>query len=319
MIERGIADDLGYRAALGMGLLGLAVILLGLFRSLIPASWEDLSATFAPWGVTYCLLGFLYLAVGLGLASDNKIVVMTRRDLASLFYSPAIYLIMVGLTLVGWVFYGNFVLIAIDRPLEEPILLRYFLGFGPVVGVLFLVPVQTMRLLTEERRSGSLEMMLTLPVSEAAVVVSKFLAAFILHMIMWLPWCLYLAALRVGGGTSFDFRPLYSFAIVVAFTGAAFVSMGLFFSSLTKDDLVSAVLTFAGMIGFVGIVFFRGMFERASPNSPLVPVLRHTDFIELWFQSLNGVLVPKYLLFYLSLTILNLFLTTKVLQARRWV
>ena len=90
----------------------------------------------------------------------------------------------------------------------------------------FLVPALTMRLLSEEKRTGTLEVLLTAPVNEAAVVLSKFLACWLFFMLCWVPTGLYLIALRVEGGQPFDYRPLLSFYLAVGASGAAFIAIG---------------------------------------------------------------------------------------------
>jgi ABC-type transport system involved in multi-copper enzyme maturation permease subunit len=204
----------------------------------------------------------------------------------------------------------------------EPIVGRYF-GVMPIICLIFIVPVITMRLLSEERRTGTLEVLLTAPVREVTVVLSKFIAAWVFFMLTWVPWTLYLVALRVEGGQPFDYRPLFSFFIVLAVLGAGFVSMGLFFSSLTKSQIAAAVLTFAGMLLATLVSWLRAIIVmrqsvEAPEQQPWAVVLRHLAYLETWEQSLSGSLVPKYLLFYLSAAILGLFLTVKVLEARKW-
>ena len=155
-----------------------------------------------------------------------------------------------------------------SRP--EPIVARYIISWFPVISVLMLVPVLTMRLFSEEHRTGTLEMMLTAPVEEAVVVLSKFLAALVLFLAVWVPWGLYLVALRVEGGTAFDYRPVVGFAVALLFSGAAFVSMGLFFSSLTKNQLAAAVFTFVFMFALFLISVWRS--SDTAPGSGLLSV-----------------------------------------------
>jgi hypothetical protein len=91
--------------------------------------------------------------------------------------------------------------------------------------------------------------------------------------------------------------------------------MGLFFSSLTRNQVASAVLTFLMMILYLGVFLFHRELPKASSWRP---VLRHIDYIELWYWSQQGILIPKHLLFHVSAAIVWLFATVKVLEARRW-
>jgi ABC-type Na+ efflux pump permease subunit len=201
------------------------------------------------------------------------------------------------------------------RAALEPIVIGYIISWFPVICVLILVPVLTMRLLSEEQRTGTLEMMLTAPVEETVVVVSKFLAALIFFVLVWVPWGLFLVALRVEGGSEFDFLPLLGFLVALIFTGSAFVSMGVFFSSLTKNQLAAAVLTFAGMF-LLTFVFFS---KQDLPETDAKRViLNHISYVDLWINVLNGKLASRDLVIYLAATILWLFLSVKVLESRKW-
>jgi hypothetical protein len=134
-------------------------------------------------------------------------------------------------------------------------------------------------------------------------------------MVIWIPWGLFLVALRVEGGEAFDYRPLISFFIALLFSGAGFLSMGLFFSSLTRNQIASAVLTLMGMLILIGVYFV----EFSVPqSSPWFNVLTYTSYIDLWLNSLKGKLPARSLLFHLSATIFWLFLTVKVLESRKW-
>src|SRR5262249_53320611 len=144
-----------------------------------------------------------------------------------------------------------------DGSVEEPIVQYYFFALIPVLAVILQVPAITMRLLSEERRTGALEVLLTAPVSEAPVVVGKFLATWIFFMVCWVPAGLFLIALRIETGQEFDYRPLLSFYAALAACGAAFVAIGLFFSALSSNQIVAAVLTFAVMLGLMMCFFIK--------------------------------------------------------------
>ena len=327
---RGTSDDLGYRAGLGMGLLGLIAFLVAAGRSALPPlfyTWNWLNTPpdpyFKPVGFTLMLLGLAYVAASAGLCSDNRIAVLTRRELVGFFYSPIAYIVLFGLTVVAGFFFADFLATIMERspretPPIEPIVRRYMFGLIPVICMVFIVPVLTMRLLSEEQRTGTLEVLLTAPVNETSVVLSKFLASLVFLLIVWAPWALFLVALRVEGGTPFDYRPLYSCFIALACMGAGFMGMGLFFSSLVRNQIASAILTFAGMLVLLGVFAVKMSLEGRGSSSPWVGVLGHMSFVDLWWESLDGLLNPRPLLFFLSMAVFWLFLTVKVLEIRRW-
>ncbi|HXG10438.1 MAG TPA: ABC transporter permease [Gemmataceae bacterium] len=315
----GISSDLGYLAGLAVGAAGLVVFLVALVRSLLAGPTESY---FVPNGLVLMSLGVVYMALSAGLCLDNRLVVMTRRELATFFYSPIAYFVLLGLTVVGWYFYWDFVM-ELSSPrarLVEPVIKEYLWGVMPIICVIFIVPVLTMRLLSEEQRIGTLEVLLTAPIDEVSVVLSKFLAVWLFYLLLWLPWGLFLIALRVGNGEPFEYRPLLTFYIMQACLGANFLAMGLFFSSLTRNQIIAAVLTFAGMVGWVAVNFMKWRLEQGSgPTSETwVTILTHVSFVDLWWRTLDGVLLPNYLLFHVSAAVFWLFLTVKVLESRKW-
>jgi ABC-type transport system involved in multi-copper enzyme maturation permease subunit len=317
---RGTSDDRAYLAGLGVGAAGAVVFLVALVRSLV-ASFSQTDPYLIPSGLLLMGLGLLYVFVSAGLCSDNRVIVLTRRELTAFFYSPIAYIVMFCLTLVaGLLFYIFLNLIVqqsqpMETPLVEPVIRFYIIDWFPIICVTLVVPALTMRLLSEERRSGTLEVLMTAPLGESAVVLSKFLAALILYMVVWLPWGLYLVALRIQGGQSFDYYPLLSFFFALLATGAGFLSMGLFFSSLTRNQIIAFFLTVVGMLALL-MVFFLKRF--LTPDSASYTILSSISYVDLWINSLEGTLSPRYLMFHVSAAIFWLFVTVKVMEARRW-
>jgi ABC-type transport system involved in multi-copper enzyme maturation permease subunit len=329
---RGTGDELAYRVGLGMGLLGAAAFLVAFVRSVIvpimvARGWVEPTEPYAlPFGLVLMGLGLLYGAVTAGLCSDSTFVVLTRRELASLFFSPIAYTVLLGFAAVGAGLFANFVLNYLwsveplrgqgsSIPQDEPIVMGYFISIFQVVCAIFVVPVLTMRTLSEEQRSGTLEMLLTAPINETVVVLSKFLAVFVLYMIVWLPWGLYLVALRAEGAKEFDYLPVIAFFIALAASGAGFLGMGVFFSSLTRNQLAAAILTFVGMVFFTLSYFVRFIFPLSET---LTTVCQHISYIDLWINAVQGKLTSRDLLFHISAAVFWLFLTVKVLESRKW-
>jgi hypothetical protein len=321
---RGIGDDLAYRAGLGIGALGLLVFLVALGRSVLPPLFHQFgwlankpAVYHVPYGVLLMMLGLAYGAVSLGICSDRPLVVLTRRELGAYFYSPVAYLVMALCIALAWVNYWWFLtdLVESGGPIPEPVVGRYFITYLPAVGMVLAVPFLTMRLLSEEHRTGTLEVLLTGPVTDTTVVLSKFLAALFMYLLLWVPFGLFLVALYVVTGTAFDYRPLLGFFVVTVVTGAGFVSLGLFFSSLTRNQIVSGVLTFGALFVLFLVFFLKNLPDRGGIWRN---VLQHLSYIDSWIVAINGKMQPSSLLFFLSMTIFFLFLTVKVLESRKW-
>jgi len=224
--------------------------------------------------------------------------------------------VLVGLAFVFWINYSQFIsdlVASAGRPRTEPIVSGYIVSIVPVFALMFAVPVITMRLVAEERRTGTLEVLLTAPVGETSVIVSKFLAALVYFFALVVPLGLFLVPVYTESREGFDYLPLLSFYVALLASGAAFVSMGVFFSSLTRNQIIAAALTFAGMVAYLSLVFIS-----PKTSGPLKSVIDQFSFIDVWFSSLNGRLYLHNVLTYLSVTAFWLFLSVKVLEARKW-
>jgi ABC-2 type transport system permease protein len=273
-----------------------------------------------PSGLILLLAGLIYMGISMAICSDRPLIVLVRRELASFFYSPMAYLVLLAMLLVSWINFFVFiqnVLYSRINPqalIFEPIVYHYVLGFFALIAQLAVVPVLTMRLMSEEKRSGTLEMLLTAPVNEGTVVLSKFLAAWIFYLLTWVPTWLFLVGLRGMGADEFDYRPLFSFFFALSGSGAGFIAMGLFFSTITRNQIIAAVFSFLGMSLLLLTALLNRMVEGVWGD-----VFYYASFYDLWRSALEGgVLAPRYLVFHLSVAVFFLFLSVKVLEARKW-
>ena len=301
-------------AAAVLGLAVAAVFVVGSFATPIHSAPTPY---LVPFGLILGGIGLAFLAVSVALVSDSTFVVLTRRELAAYFFSPIAYIVLLGMALASAIGYLLFIGVMQERgTLLEPILQDYYAGslIGPLM-IPFLVPALTMRLLSEERRTGTLEVLLTAPVSEAVVVLSKFLACWLFFMLCWVPLGVYLIGLRVEGGQAFDYRPLLSFYLAVGASGAAFIAIGMVFSALTRNQIVAAVLTFVVML-ILMVMQWTEVFPVLGPA--IKTALKRLAYWDLWVAALRGQLPVRDVLIQLSIAVFGLFLTVKILEARKW-
>jgi ABC-2 type transport system permease protein len=310
----GSESEIGHRAAVALGVIGLAMILVALIRSGTQTYYM------VPAGFLLMCLGAVYALLGWGFVTDIQLMVLFRRELTAYFYSPIAYVVVAGMAVVAWGsmfwFVNRLGLTALDsmgQPIPEPIVQFYFVDIFLVLTLVFFVPAVTMRLLSEEQRTGTMEVLLTAPVGEFSLVFSKFLAAWCFFMICWLPWAFFPVIFRVIGEESFDFRPLLSFFLGMGFMSAGFVSMGLFCSSLSRNQIIAALLCFAGM-GLLTLPYFL----QGRRETDWDQFLKYSAYLDHLIQFGRGKVYLKHLIFHASMTGFWLFLTVKVVESRKW-
>jgi ABC-2 type transport system permease protein len=288
---------------------------------LLKSGGHAATSYFIPYGVLLMGVGFVYFAASYLLCSERPWVVMLRRELSSFFYSPIAYIALfgAGVFAAASFFWFLFMLAADPDLLFEPIVRSLIMYNIPAfLYTICVVPALTMRLLSEEKRSGTLEVLLTSPVDDVAVVMSNFLAALLVFLVVWAPFAVYVLALHIAAGKDFDYRPLLSFLVALTITGASFVSMGLFFSSVTRNQIISFVLTLGGMLFFTCFLFFEGAARQFDKSGVWAALLHHMNYYDVWNAGMEGKIQPQFLIFPVSLTVLWLFLSVKVLEIRKW-
>jgi ABC-2 type transport system permease protein len=177
--------------------------------------------------------------------------------------------------------------------------------------VLFLLPMVTMRTYSEEKRSGTIELLLTSPVTDAEIVFGKFLGAVGLYAGLLLVTLLYISALFAFGNP--EWKPIATAFLGLLLMGSCFLSIGLFISSTTKNQMVAGTATFVFLL-FLWIINWAS--DSAGPLlGPLLSYLSITSHMEDFGK---GIIDTKHVIFYLSFIAFGLFLTIKSTDAERW-
>ncbi|HSQ67787.1 MAG TPA: ABC transporter permease [Polyangiaceae bacterium] len=180
--------------------------------------------------------------------------------------------------------------------------------------VLFLlVPPMTMRLFAEERRSGTIEGLMTAPVSAPAVVLAKYTAALLTYVAMWAPTLLYVVILQRSG--SVDWHVVGASYLGVLFVGAGYLALGLLMSALTKSQFLALILTALLLM----VLFIFGIGEFVTRDGTVLHDV--CAYVSVWAQMndfASGVVDSRRLFFDGTLVALPLFLSVRVVEAWRW-
>lgn len=243
----------------------------------------------------------------------RKTWALVWRELIAYFSSPLAYVVMTAFLFVnGYVFW--LIVAYLNDPRTQAMAPLKLLFGGTIffwLFVLFVVPVITMRLLAEERRTGTLEVLLTSPVSETQVVVSKFLSALIFYTVLWLPTLAYVAIL--ASYSQIDWGPVAAGYLGIALLGCMFLSIGLFTSALVRNQILAAILAFALLV----VVFSLGLVENLASGETLKGVLGYMNLWNHMDDYARGILDTRHIAYTLSLCGLFLFLATKALEASK--
>lgn len=230
---------------------------------------------------------------------------IAQRELKSYFVSPVAYVVTAFFLLVAGYLFSLILLQSNEATL------RYLHSNLSVIW-LFVTPFLTMRLLAEEQRTGTIELLLTNPVREFEVVLGKYLGAF-LFLVFMLAFTLYYPALIYFLQGRPDVGPMAAGYLGILLQAGAFLAVGLLASSLTDNQMVSAVLSFA-----VLLVFWLADGAANNLGSPAREIFRYLSITQHFQDFPRGIIDTTHVVYFLSVVVACLLLTMLSLQTRRW-
>jgi ABC-2 type transport system permease protein len=240
----------------------------------------------------------------------RNFIAMTRRELGVYFVSPMAYIILTAVLVVsGQMFVSK---MAEYAATQAPVDYRDTLQSIMVV-IVMTCPLVTMRLIAEEKNKGTLEIILTAPISDASFVLAKFAAAMVLLLYLLLLTVGYLVIISRYGPVDLGAAVCGYFGLLLV--GGVLYSIGLFISSLCSSQVTAGVLTFSVAIL---LVMANGLTQRQPEQSFWRPLLGYIDLSVNFFDFLKGVVDRSRLVYLLSVATFFLFLTTRVVESRRW-
>ncbi len=231
-------------------------------------------------------------------------VLIAKRELGAFFVSPVAYVVGAAFLFITGLFFVFTV--TVDNRAS---LLQVFNVISVIL--LFVAPILTMRLLAEEARSGTLELLMTAPVRDWEVVVGKFLAAFIFLAAMLLPTLAYLLLLMMVGAP--DVPVTLSGYLGIILFGAMLISFGLLTSAMSANQIVAAILGIALSI----TIWLVGGFATTL-DGPLGRLFAHLSAQTHLRDFTLGLITSANIIYFLSGTAAGLFVAVRVLEVRRW-
>ncbi|HEX8229184.1 MAG TPA: ABC transporter permease [Chloroflexia bacterium] len=226
------------------------------------------------------------------------------KELRSYFVSPMAYIIVAFWLVITGLFFTA-------SATSGDASMRNVFGVLPIL-LLLVSPALTMRLLAEESRTGTLELLLTAPVKDWSVVIGKFLGALGLYAAMMFLTILYPLILALFRGNP-DWGPIWSGYLGVLLLGMAFLSVGLFASSLTSNQILSAVIALAILLVLFIITVLT---SNVAPN--VAAVLAKISIGDRYDPFVRGIVDLTDVIYFLSFTGAVLFITVQIVEARRY-
>lgn len=235
-----------------------------------------------------------------------NVPVITRRELHSFFLSPVAYIVLTGFALAQGIMFA----LVLEPPIDPGWTAEWVFRI-PVYLLMIAAPVLTMRLLSEETGSGTIETMMTAPVTETELVLGKFAGVLVFAMVMFLPLVAQMAFLGLHG--QMDIGPVLAGFMGLFLLTAQYLAIGLLCSALTRVQVASAIMNFAVLVALYAAPFMARQSEAALPR-----LLRYVSPTSHYVGFARGIVDTRDVAYLVITIALCLFLTVRALDLRKW-
>jgi len=254
----------------------------------------------------------------------SNILAIAHKELKSYFASPIAYIVIGFWALL----YGYFFVALLNYFVRQSMQMGQMGMQGPqamnlnqqlirpllqnvLILILFLMPMVTMRSYSEEKRSGTIELLLTSPLTDFQIIMGKFLGAMALYGAMLAVTLIHVGLLFVYGRP--EWKPVMTAYLGLLLLGGCFISVGLFISSLTKNQIVAFVATFATFL-MLWVITWIGSFSGPTIDK----LTQYLSIVDHYDDFGKGVIDTTHLIYYVSFITFGLFLTAKAVDSERW-
>jgi ABC-2 type transport system permease protein len=252
----------------------------------------------------------------------RNILAIAQKEVKSYFASPIAY-VVIGLFAL---LYGYFFAVMLQYFVRASLNVNPMMGqqslninqdlLRPAISnvlilLLFVLPAMTMRAYAEERRSGTIELLLTSPLTDLEIVIGKFLGALALYAVMLSVTLPHIGILFAYGNP--EWKPIVTTYLGLLLLGGSFISLGLFISTLTTNQIVAYIGTFSALL-ILWVISWLGSFSTGM----FTDVTAYLSIVEHFEDFAKGVIDTTHVIYYLSLITFGLFLTAKSVDTERW-
>ena len=239
----------------------------------------------------------------------RNILAIIERELRAYFTSPIAYVVLTIFVFLSGLFFRSILAQVLQMGLMSQLQAQQL---GPRVILLFVMPMLTMGLFSEEKKRGTIELLLTAPLTDLQVVLGKFFAGvtffIILLLTTWIPTgMLYLYSTPASG-------PILTAYLGLLLYGLALTAIGLFISTLTENQIIAAVLSF----GTIMVLWLVDVLANNAESNTSKVVLTYLSILSHLDDFMKGVLSTSHIIFYMSLMLVALFLTYRSIDSLRW-
>ena len=245
----------------------------------------------------------------------NNLIALTIREWKAFWYSPIAYVVGAFFLLMqGGVFW--LLMHVLNDPRVDPTwrISQFFFGgtFFYWFSIMMITPLLTMRTFSEEKRTGTIEVLLTAPVTDAQVVLSKFLGAWLSYGALWGATVALFAMMRLL--TPLDWGPIFSGYLGTWLVGGLLIGIGLFASSLTRNQVIAAVMSFVVIL----LLFSIGFLDAFVTDPHASKIIRYLSLMEHLRDFAKGIIDTRSIVYDLTATSAALFLTVRAVGSSRW-
>jgi len=244
-----------------------------------------------------------------------KTAAVCKRETLAYFYSPIFYVASTFITFMIGITIHSFIKGRGGFPADA----GYITEMGGML-LLFITPILTMRLFSEEFKQGTVETLMTAPVTDWQVVLGKYFAAVVVISAMFIPALIHVVvmyAISTGASRPDTTKTIISLVVLVIW-GGFYAALGLLASALTRDQVVAAVLGLAVNFGFLIIHWVLGETDFVKNHESLTKAVDYVNIYSHLEPALKGIIDTRDIIFFLGSIIFLLFVTVRVVESRKW-